>query len=45
MRKVGGPQAPNLLLVPAATSSVSWIIAILAWTGVLGAAGIAASSR
>ena len=33
LRKVGGPQAPNLLLVPAATSSIGWILSILAWTG------------
>ncbi|WP_296149368.1 hypothetical protein [uncultured Corynebacterium sp.] len=45
MRKVGGPQAPNLLLVPAATSSVNWILNILAWTGVLTLAGIGQSSK
>lgn len=38
MRKVGGPQAPNLLLIPAATSSIGWILNILAWTGVITAA-------
>ena len=45
MRKVGGPQAPNLLLIPAATSSIGWILNILTWTGVLAAAGIAGSSQ
>lgn len=45
MRKIGGPQAPNLLLVPAATSSIGWILNILAWAGVFTIAGLAASSQ
>lgn len=44
MRNLGGPQAPNLLLVPAALSSVGWLISILAFAGVLGVGSVAASS-
>ena len=43
MRALGGPLAPNLLLVPAALSSVGWIITILSLTGVLGLGAVAAS--
>ncbi|OFT68840.1 hypothetical protein HMPREF3145_08115 [Corynebacterium sp. HMSC05C01] len=44
MRALGGPLAPNLLLVPAALSSVGWIITILSITSVLGLGTIAAST-
>ena len=43
MRALGGPRAPNQLLVPAALSSVGWIITILSLTGVLGLGAVAAS--
>lgn len=29
MQAIGGPQAPNLLLIPAALSSISWILTLL----------------
>lgn len=45
MRKIGGPQAPNLLLIPAATSSIGWILSILRWAGVFTLAGLIASSQ
>lgn len=44
MRALGGPQAPNLLLVPAALSSVGWILSILSLAGVLGVGAAATSS-
>lgn len=44
MRKYGGPEAPNLLLVPAALSSFGWLVTILSWAGLLGAGAIAALS-
>lgn len=46
MREVGGPQAPNLLLVPAALSSIntiwSLVVIVLALVGAGVGAGIAA---
>ena len=47
LRKIGGPQGPNALLVPAALSAVGLIpsiLSLLAVTGVLTAGTIAASS-
>ena len=44
MRAFGGPQAPNLLLVPAALSSVGRILSILSLAGVLGVGAATASS-
>ncbi len=40
MRSLGGPQAPNLLLVPAALSSVGWILTILTLTGAITAVAL-----
>lgn len=39
MRRVGGPDAPNLLLIPAATSSLSLASVILQYLAVAGVIG------
>ena len=44
LRKYAGPQGPNLLLIPAATSSIGWILSALIIAGSFAAAGIAGSS-